>query len=180
MLSVGAGRDGRYDRPVAAPTDDPGELLCVVTADDELVELRPRHECNSDPALLHRSVYIAVETAAGMLFQRRGHGKDTNPGSWDLACAGHVDPGETYLDAARRELGEELGLVGAAPRRVGKLVLELGTERELCTVFHLRHDGPFTLRLPELIAIGAFRDDERPAPLSPGGEQILAWLARAR
>src|SRR2546429_545797 len=80
--------------------------------------------------------------------------KDTAPGAWDLACAGHVAADEQYDDAVRRELEEELGLTRTAPSRLGQTVLDLPGETELCTIYALRHPGPFVLRPPELAALG--------------------------
>jgi isopentenyl-diphosphate delta-isomerase len=53
---------------------------------------------------------VIIHDANGHLFlQRRSPSKDTFPNCWDNSCTGHVDAGEDYLTAARRELGEELG-----------------------------------------------------------------------
>lgn len=61
--------------------------------------------------LRHRSVHIFVFDALGRLYlQLRGPHKDRYPGHWDTSAAGHVSPGESYRDAARRELAEELGI----------------------------------------------------------------------
>jgi len=158
------------------PTDDQDALFCVVDEDDRLLGHRTRRECHADATLIHRSVYVTVETTAGRLWQRRGFGKDAAPGLWDLACAGHVDPGESYQDAAVRELAEELGMLGTRPVELGRLRLDLPGEREICTVFALRHDGPFALRLPEVAAIGVWPGDEEPAPLSDGAAIVGAWL----
>lgn len=55
--------------------------------------------------LLHRVVVIYVFDPNGnILVQERMDGR------LDHSSAGHVDPGETYLEAAKRELGEELGI----------------------------------------------------------------------
>ena len=35
---------------------------------------------------------------------------DLAPGKWDQSAAGHVDEGESYIEAALRETKEELGL----------------------------------------------------------------------
>jgi isopentenyldiphosphate isomerase len=162
----------------AEPTDDQGELLVVVDGRDEVVGHRTRRECHADPTLVHRSVHVLVETRDGMLFQRRGFGKDTGAGAWDTACAGHVSPGETYERAAARELLEELGLAGAEPELLGKTIVHGEGETELCAVFRLRHDGPFSVSPPEVAGLAVFRPGERPAPLTPAATQVLAWLGR--
>jgi isopentenyldiphosphate isomerase len=160
--------------------DDPQELLVVVDRDDRVLGLRSRGECHADPRLLHRSIYVHVETADGPVFQRRGFAKDSAPGAWDLACAGHVGPGESYAQAAARELVEELGLDVAVPAPLGRTVLELPGETELCTVFGLRHEGPFLVQTPEVAGVAVFPAGEIPAPLSPGAALVLAWLREGR
>ncbi len=46
----------------------------------------------------------------GILVQKRALTKKKNPGKWDMPSAGHVDAGETLLEACVRETKEELGL----------------------------------------------------------------------
>ena len=36
--------------------------------------------------------------------------KDAHPGVWDSSVSGHLDSGEGYLSAARREMVEEMGI----------------------------------------------------------------------
>jgi isopentenyl-diphosphate delta-isomerase len=47
-----------------------------------------------------------------LILQQRAASKDVCPGCWDLSAAEHLKPGESYIDAAHRGLGEELGLYG--------------------------------------------------------------------
>jgi isopentenyldiphosphate isomerase len=46
---------------------------------------------------------------AKILFQQRSGNKDTNPGSFDITAAGHLEAGESPRDVVR-ELEEELGV----------------------------------------------------------------------
>ena len=62
----------------------------------------------------HPSVHIFVVQGDRVLLQRRKWDKESFPGKLDLACTGHVDAGEDYLTAARRELQEELNLSAGA------------------------------------------------------------------
>ena len=65
------------------------------------------HEFN----LLHRAVHIFIKGQNGKwLLQKRSSKKDLDPLLLTTSCSGHVDSGETYLDAAVRECEEELGL----------------------------------------------------------------------
>src|ERR1700722_15312119 len=91
-------------------TANPDELFDVVDADDRVIGEAPRREVHARK-LLHRATHVLVHDANGRLFlQRRSLGKDTFPGCWDSSCSGHLDAGEDYPEAARRELGEEIGL----------------------------------------------------------------------
>ncbi len=86
------------------------EVLEVVDQCDKVVRLASRREIH-EKGLLHRAVHIFVFDSKGSLFvQRRSSKKDTHPLKLDSSAAGHVDPGETYIQAAQRELYEELGL----------------------------------------------------------------------
>ncbi len=61
--------------------------------------------------LWHRAVRIMLINDSGeLLLQHRSADKDIFPNCWDNSAAGHVDAGEDYDTAAKRELAEELGI----------------------------------------------------------------------
>ena len=86
--------------------------------------------------------------------------------------------GEDVLGAAVRELAEEIGVVveAAALTRIDQVLCELGNETELTTVFRLEHDGPFTVRLPEVAGLAVLPRGRRPEPLSPSALLLGARL----
>ena len=66
--------------------------------------------------LWHRTVHIwAFDKNRRILFQIRSRVKESNPGLLDTSCAGHISAGDGSLNAAVRELREELG-VKKSPR----------------------------------------------------------------
>ncbi|MBQ7063945.1 MAG: NUDIX domain-containing protein [Firmicutes bacterium] len=81
--------------------------------------LKPRREVHRD-GNLHGASHVYVirfrEGRAEVLLQKRSADKDSFPGRLDTSAAGHLDPGETFDEAAVRELGEELGVTGVTPR----------------------------------------------------------------
>lgn len=87
-----------------------GEFLEIVNIQNEVIGLACRGDIHRKQ-LKHRSVHIFVFNTAGELFlQKRVHTKDEFPGFYDSSAAGHVNPAESYYDAAARELKEELGI----------------------------------------------------------------------
>eukprot|EP00295_Goniomonas_pacifica_P051240 CAMPEP_0175897956 /NCGR_PEP_ID=MMETSP0108-20121206/999_1 /TAXON_ID=195067 ORGANISM="Goniomonas pacifica, Strain CCMP1869" /NCGR_SAMPLE_ID=MMETSP0108 /ASSEMBLY_ACC=CAM_ASM_000204 /LENGTH=181 /DNA_ID=CAMNT_0017219295 /DNA_START=92 /DNA_END=640 /DNA_ORIENTATION=+ len=71
-----------------------------------------------EQGLFHRAVQVLLRNTDGSIgLQKRHEQKDVAPGLWDLSCAEHVQPGESYEAAARRGLLEELGVVDPPPLR---------------------------------------------------------------
>ncbi|WP_431121658.1 NUDIX hydrolase [Flagellimonas flava] len=60
----------------------------------------------------HPTVHVWFYTVDGkVLFQKRAANKDTFPGLWDVSVAGHIEAGEDVIEAAVREVEEEIGLM---------------------------------------------------------------------
>src|SRR5512133_143627 len=60
---------------------------------------------------LHRTAHLwIVDSARRVLLQLRAATKVNHPSLWDVSVAGHVDAGETAVDAAIREAREEIGI----------------------------------------------------------------------
>jgi isopentenyl-diphosphate delta-isomerase type 1 len=138
------------------PYSDPGELFDTVDEQDRVIGRASRRDVHARN-LLHRAVHVLIHDEKGRIFlQRRSMKKDTFPGCWDSSCSGHLDAGENYVAAARRELGEELGWTDArlSLRPVVKLGASAKTGWEFIEVFLLGPvAGPFTLN-PEEITEG--------------------------
>ncbi len=112
----------------------PDEMLPVVDRHDRQVGLAPRRRVHAE-GLAHRAVHILVFDPRGRLYlQRRSAAKDTYPLYWTSSASGHVDPGESYHQAAVRELHEELGLE-LELRPVGRIPAGQATDHEFTEVF---------------------------------------------
>ncbi len=118
------------------------ERLTVVDRNDRPIGVAPRQWIHRR-GLRHRSVHVLVFDPAGrILLQKRARNKDENPGLWDTSAAGHVAAGERYVQAARRELAEELGIRPQAPlRRVFRIPASAATGWEFCAVYRVLHCG---------------------------------------
>ena len=90
----------------------PEEIFDVVDADDRVIGQAHRSVVHAG-RLLHRAVHIFVFNSRGdLLMQLRSHLKDEYPLCYTSSASGHLGSGETYDEAAPRELQEELGLQG--------------------------------------------------------------------
>ena len=93
--------------------DPADELVDVVDENDRVVATATRREVRRR-TLLHRCAYVLLRNAAGeVLVHRRTDTKDVFPGAYDVFSGGVCAAGESYDECARREVAEELGVVGA-------------------------------------------------------------------
>ncbi len=153
----------RFAQPAGAQSGE--EIFDVVDEEDRIVGKDTRSSVHVNN-LRHRAVHMLISNQEGELFlQKRSIWKDKNPGLWDSSAAGHVDSGETYLQAAERELSEELG-IQAPLESIGRLPCGEDTGWEFIEVFRATHEGPFTFPAME-IETGAF------FPI----EQVREWSA---
>lgn len=117
------------------------ELVEEIDARGEVVRVVTRAQMRAE-RLRHRCVYLLVEHEGRLLVHRRADDKDVWPGRWDVAAGGVVTAGESWDDAARRELAEELG-VQADPEPLGVGEWEDEASAVLGHVYLVRHGGPF-------------------------------------
>ena len=142
------------------------EMFCVVDAHDRVIGAESRDYVHVNN-LRHRAIHVLIFNLKGEIFlQRRSIWKDMHPGRWDSSTSGHVAPGESYEQAAHRELREEIG-IDCQLEPIGKLPCSAATGWEFIAVFRGRHEGPFSLA-PLEIETGAFFTLD----------QIRRWLRR--
>ena len=120
------------------------EFLDIVNEKDEVIGNAPVNEIY-EKCLPHRIVHIFVfNNKQEMLLQMRNHESKFCPFHWCTAAAGHVKSGETYEQAATRELEEETHIV-AGPVYLHKDIYELenGLKKSLAS-FRANYDGELT------------------------------------
>jgi isopentenyldiphosphate isomerase len=100
--------------------------------------------------LRHRAVYLLVVHDGRLLVHRRADHKDVWPGRWDVAAGGVVGAGEAWVDAARRELAEELG-IEASPHEVGGGAWADDDVAVVGRVYVVEQHGPFTFDDGEVV-----------------------------
>lgn len=126
--------------PLKAHAQKDEELFDVVDERDEITGQATRAEVHRH-GWRHRAVHLFVFNRAGELFlQKRSHLKDVHPGAWDSSAAGHLDSGEDYATAARRELQEELGLTGEV-EELARLPASPRTGQEFVRLYRAEANG---------------------------------------
>jgi isopentenyldiphosphate isomerase len=128
-------------------------LRDVINEDDEVIGQADEDEVRREGLLSRVAFILLVNSRKELLLQQRSAGKETYPLYWSGAAAGHVDSGETYEQAAIRELAEELG-VEAPVRFLGKYLSK--EDREMVAMFLTFHDGPYEIERNEIEKIDFF------------------------
>ncbi len=127
------------------------ELVDVVDVDDRVVGQVTRAALRAG-RLRHRATYLLVFNRRGELFvHRRSADKDVFPSYWDVAVGGVVGAGESYDDGARRELAEEVGIVGAVIEPLFAVAFDDPDCPVLGRAYRVAWDGPLVLQAEEIV-----------------------------
>ena len=155
------------------------ELFDIVDENGVVIGTAPRSKCHGDPSLIHRTAHVFVFHPDGdhLLLQLRRMDKDIQPGKWDTSVGGHLDHGEDYETAARRELKEELGFSGNAELNFlfdDKIRNEI--ESENTRVYSIISEGPFSFQKSEIDDIRFWSFAEIDSELAAGGSAFTPNL----
>ncbi|WP_141593561.1 NUDIX domain-containing protein [Myxococcus sp. AB056] len=115
------------------------ELIDVIDPQGQVVGSAPRDQIYGQK-LPHRIVHVMVEHDGKVFLQRRSRHMTFMPGHLCTSAGGHVSAGEAPLEAAQRELLEELGLEGPLVP-VAEFVFDDGHHRRIF-LYRARMEGP--------------------------------------
>ncbi|MBW3002339.1 NUDIX domain-containing protein [Candidatus Woesearchaeota archaeon] len=130
------------------------ETLDVVDEKDEVIATASRKECH-EKKIRHRGVQVFILNEEGDFFiQKRSPKKDIFPGLYEGGITGHVLSGETYKQAAVRELKEELGINIHENdlREMFSFKILFENEHELITAYLLDYDGQIKIDQDEVVS----------------------------
>ncbi|CDG18360.1 NUDIX hydrolase YfcD [Xenorhabdus doucetiae] len=158
------------------------EWIDIVNEDNEVIAQSTRQQMRAQN-LRHRATYIVVHDGMGkILVQHRTETKDFYPGKLDATAGGVVTQGETFLDAAKREAEEELGIAGVPFAEHGLFYYEEDTCRIWGGLFSCVSHGPFALQEEEVTAVYWLTPEEITARCDEFTQDSLKalslWLAR--
>lgn len=134
------------------------ETVAVYNADGRVIGAAPRAQVYAE-GLWHGSAGVLVRSGDGqrIYVHRRTDTKAVFAGMHDCLAGGVIDPGETPLQTAVRELEEELGVTGRTPVPLASVAWDgVWAGRPMrCHLFAfgIHYDGPLRHQ-PEEIAEG--------------------------
>jgi isopentenyl-diphosphate delta-isomerase type 1 len=118
-----------------------------VDVNDEPIGAGSKEEAREN-GIRHRiSKVFLVNTNGDVLLQKRADHLALEPGLWAVSAAGHIDEGETYEDAAIRELKEELGVTNLSLTEIGYYYQEEDGEqvrKRFNRIYVGKYDGEVT------------------------------------
>lgn len=157
------------------------EPLIVVDEDDNVLDYRPKAELHLGDGILHRAFSVFLFNGKGeILLQQRSPDKMLWGGYWSNSCCSHPRRGESVPEAAGRRIAEELGVDTALEyvytftyhARFG----DVGSEREVCSVFLGSSDAPIAVNETEIADWRWISVEALSAELANEGDRFTPWL----
>ena len=126
------------------------ELVEEIDPDEHVLGIITRSQMRARN-VWHRCTYIVVRNNMGdVLVHQRAAWKDLWPSRWDVAFGGVCGVGESYADAAARELAEEAGVAGALSH-AGTVRYDGALTRVVGRLYTITHAGPFSFPDGEVV-----------------------------
>ncbi len=145
------------------------EFLEVINEHGDTIKTLPRSVVHGDPSLMHKVVHVLVFNKNGeLLLQKRSMNKDVAPGKWDTSVGGHVNAGETIIEALSREMEEELGITTCEPEFLYTYIHSNQYESELVYTHSCVHSGQIRFNKDEIDEIRFWTSDEIKQNLGKG------------
>lgn len=145
-------------------TDESDERVVLVDERDREIGTAGKLEAHQNGGRLHRAFSAFLFDDRGrMLLQQRAAGKYHFPLLWTNACCGHPRPKEALLDAARRRIQEELGVVVAVRPAFAFQYTAVDAQTQLIE------------REYDHVVVGELAAEPRP---DPGEVAAIRWLNR--
>ena len=121
------------------PAPASSAFIDVVDERDERIGSVPRCEALSRGVNFRTSHVFLFNSQAELLLQRLAPTRARHAGRWGSSAAAYLHAGESYEDAARRRLREELG-VSSQLEFIGKITMNDERSRKFVALFASRSD----------------------------------------
>ena len=156
------------------------EKVVLVTEKDEVLGLMEKMQAHEN-GILHRAFSVFLYNSKGeMLLQKRAAEKYHSPNQWTNACCSHPRIDETYLEAAKRRLNEELGINCELEEKFHFVYkADVGQnlwEHELDHVFVGNYDSEFQLNTEEVAEVRYISMEDLNQEMKQNPEQFTEWF----
>lgn len=156
------------------------EQVVLISENDEVIGLMEKQQAHIN-GLLHRAFSVFLFNSKGeMLLQKRAGSKYHSPGQWTNAVCSHPRSGETYEEAAKRRLKEELGIETDIKKKFHFIYkADVGQnlwEHELDHVFTGSYEGNFMLNPEEVAEVRYISMDALEKELAEQPQNFTEWF----
>ena len=120
------------------------EYILVVDENDNVIGEMDNRKCHRGAGILHRAFTAMVFNRSDkLLLTQRSDLKELWPRFWDGSVSSHVHRGESYEDATRQRLKDEIGVEVIDMEYLFKIRYQTryendGSENEICAAFLVR------------------------------------------
>ncbi|MFT3919391.1 isopentenyl-diphosphate Delta-isomerase [Cloacibacterium sp.] len=156
------------------------EKVVLVTEKDEVLGLMEKMQAHEN-GILHRAFSVFLYNSKGeMLLQKRAAEKYHSPNQWTNACCSHPRMEETYEQAAKRRIKEELGIDCELEEKFWFIYkADVGQnlwEHELDHVFVGNYEGEFNLNKEEVAEVRYISLENLNIELENNPENFTEWF----
>ncbi len=156
------------------------EKVVLVTEKDEVLGLMEKMQAHEN-GILHRAFSVFLYNSKGeMLLQKRAAEKYHSPNQWTNACCSHPRIEETYEQAAKRRIKEELGIDCELEEKFWFIYkADVGQnlwEHELDHVFVGNYEGEFNLNKEEVAEVRYISLENLNLELENNPENFTEWF----
>lgn len=156
------------------------EKVVLVSEKDEVLGLMEKMQAHEN-GILHRAFSVFLYNSKGeMLLQKRAAEKYHSPNQWTNACCSHPRIEETYEQAAKRRIKEELGIDCELEEKFWFIYkADVGQnlwEHELDHVFVGNYEGEFNLNKEEVAEVRYISLENLNLELENNPENFTEWF----
>jgi len=137
------------------------EFLDLVDEDDNVIDKDERENITSLNQKNYRVINIFIFNSEGkMIIPRRSSNRRIFPDCYDFSVGGHVSSGESYEEAAYKELREELGIENVILEEIGYFHPKDLNTSSFSKLYRLVYDGELNIDRDGISEIHYFTIDE--------------------
>lgn len=162
------------------------EYLNIVDNKDNIIGIETREKIDESGTKNYRVIHILIFSKYNeILLPIRSSSKSYCPNCYEFSVGGHVQAGESYEEAAYRELEEELNIKNVELKEIKHFSPYELNISSFSTLYKLVYDGPLKIDKNEIesvkyISISSLKDliIKSPNKCTSDFVEIISWLIK--